>query len=154
MGELVLVVPVLDQLAVAAGQLVAVLAEQGELLLRVNGAEELRRAGVGERLALLHALLLRLDRVVLGDLEPLVGLHAVVADELGAVRAPAAGQRVVVAAAALQLGQLVGYVLVVAELEQELVLEQVGSVHEVAAEGALDACKSHKLSTASKVSKC
>ena len=47
--------------------------------------------------------LLRLDRVLLRDLQPLVGLHAAIADELRTLHTPRGGVRVVAATATLDL---------------------------------------------------
>lgn len=70
--------------------------------------------------------LLRLDRVLLSDLEPLVRLHAAITDEFGALDAPGGRDRVVAAAAALDhvLGGLdAARVVVGAVLLQEHVVD-------------------------------
>lgn len=71
-AELVLVVAVVVQLAVAAGETVAGLAEERQPLLRVLAAEHVLRGAHAARRRgqLRQRLLLRLDRVVFGDLQP------------------------------------------------------------------------------------
>lgn len=71
-AELVLVVAVMVQLAIAAGETVAGLAEERQALLGVFAAEHVLRAAraARRRRQLCQRLLLRLDRVVFGDLQP------------------------------------------------------------------------------------
>lgn len=98
--KLVLVIPMVDQLAVATRQLVARLAEQRQLLQRMNVTHE-TLVGTGRTLVVDGRLLFGFDRVVLGDLQPLMRLHTTVANEFATLDTPRGGRRVVRAAAAL-----------------------------------------------------
>lgn len=68
-----------------------------------------------------------------------MGLNAALADELGAVRAETDRDGVVAAAAALHLGRLGRAALLVrAELEQELIVDELVRLAQQAAHRALD----------------
>lgn len=113
MGKFILVITMIAQLAVTTGQLLACLAVQGELLLRMQWTHvQFVDAGRGWQL-LVVSLLLGLNGVILGDLEALVSLYTAIADILGAIDTPGGGHCIVRAATTLnhdigQFGGLVG----------------------------------------------